>query len=88
MEQIYFGTDMQVYTEKNFHAVHCSYMWRKMHAAMVNRLPIDSDLSNWHHTIHCESIHLNDIFHEDEDCTPEMICPTQLIPLWTSCGYF
>jgi len=88
MDQVYYGTDMQVYTEKNFHAVHCSYMWRKMHAAMVGRLPIDSDLSNWHHTIHCESIHLNEIFHEDVDCSPEMICPTQLIPLWTSCGYF
>lgn len=38
---------------KHFHKIHCLYLWRKMHHALLNNLPLDDDLMEEHHTIHC-----------------------------------
>lgn len=37
----------------NFHKIHCLYLWRKMHHALLNNLPLDDDLMEEDHTIHC-----------------------------------
>ncbi|KAF2999121.1 hypothetical protein E8E14_003848 [Neopestalotiopsis sp. 37M] len=42
-----------LYPLKNFHKIHCLYLWRKMHHALLNNLPLDDDLMEEDHTIHC-----------------------------------
>jgi hypothetical protein len=37
-----------------FHTVHCTFQWRKMHRALMGGLPLDSYLAAYNHTIHCE----------------------------------
>jgi len=61
------------------------YMWKKMHKAILEHRPIDSYLTEWHHTNHCEKILLNDYLHEDVQCTAEMVCPTWVRATWTAC---
>jgi hypothetical protein len=87
MAEVWAGTERQLYTTKKYHKIHCMYMWYKMHAVILDGLPVDSDMSAWIHTGHCDRVLLEEIFHEGVGCTPEMICPTMLIPIWTSCGY-
>ncbi|KAK1760003.1 hypothetical protein QBC47DRAFT_357814 [Echria macrotheca] len=42
-----------LYPLYNFHKIHCLYLWRKMHHALLNNLPLDDDLMEEDHTIHC-----------------------------------
>jgi hypothetical protein len=42
-----------LYPLPNFHKIHCLYLWRKMHHALLNNLPLDDDLMEEDHTIHC-----------------------------------
>lgn len=47
------GEFVVLYPLHDFHKVHCLYLWRKMHHALLNGLPLDDDLMEEHHTIHC-----------------------------------
>ena len=82
------GDHPQLFTSKKYHSIHCTYMWRKMHRALLEHRPVDSDLTSWHHTRHCEEVLLDPYLHEDSECTDEMVCPTLVRATWTSCGYF
>lgn len=42
-----------------YHLYHCTYMWRKMHRAVLNGKPLDSYVGNWAHTEHCEMMLLD-----------------------------
>jgi len=42
-----------LYPLYNFHKIHCLYLWRKMHHALLNNLPLDDDLMQEEHTVHC-----------------------------------
>jgi len=42
-----------LYPLHDFHKIHCLYLWRKMHHALLNNLPLDDDLMEEDHTIHC-----------------------------------
>jgi hypothetical protein len=88
MDEVFNGDHPQAFAPKQYHQIHCTYMWRKMHSVLVDRLPIDSDLSSWHHTMHCEKVLLNHILHEDANCTDSMVCPTWVRATWTTCGYY
>ncbi|ETI25971.1 hypothetical protein G647_02748 [Cladophialophora carrionii CBS 160.54] len=88
MDIVFRGDHPQLFTAKKYHAIHCTYMWQKMHKALIEHRPVDSDLTNWHHTHHCEEVLLDDYLHEDSNCTADMICPTLVRATWTSCGYF
>lgn len=37
----------------DFHKIHCLYLWRKMHHALLYNLPLDNDLMEEEHTVHC-----------------------------------
>ncbi|KAF2663826.1 hypothetical protein BT63DRAFT_460948 [Microthyrium microscopicum] len=88
MEQLFRGDHPQAFAPRSYHQIHCTYMWRKMHGVLLDHLPIDSDLSHWKHTMHCEKVLLNHILHEDANCTANMICPTLVRATWTTCGYY
>lgn len=88
LEEVFRGDHPQLYTAKKYHSIHCTYMWQKMHKALLEHRPVDSDLTSWHHTHHCEQVLLNEYLHEDSKCTADMICPTLVRATWTSCGYF
>ncbi|KAK4214177.1 hypothetical protein QBC37DRAFT_314791 [Rhypophila decipiens] len=85
MDIIYRGDFPKLFTQKDYHTVHCFYMMKKMHKAILEHRPIDSYLTEWHHTNHCGMVMLNDIMHQDIACTPEMVCPTWVRATWTSC---
>ena len=87
-ESVEAGEHNLLYTHTKYHKIHCAYMWQKTQKTLVNHLPIDSNLHSFHHTGHCERVMLNDILHEDVDCTHSAICPTQLTPVWTTCGWW
>lgn len=61
------------------------YMWKRMHKAILEKVPLDSYLTQWHHTNHCQKVMLNEWLHEDVECTPDMVCPTWVRATWTSC---
>jgi hypothetical protein len=88
MDELLRGDHPQAFAPKKYHQIHCTYMWRKMHSILVDHLPVDSDLTNWMHTMHCEKVLLNHILHEDANCTDAMVCPTLVRATWTTCGYY
>ncbi|KAJ5958812.1 uncharacterized protein N7479_005962 [Penicillium vulpinum] len=88
LDVVFSGEHPQLYTSKKYHSIHCTYMWQKMHKALLEHGPVDSDLTNWHHTHHCEQVLLDQYLHEDSECTADMICPTLVRATWTACGYF
>ena len=88
LEDVFAGDHPQLFTGKKYHSIHCTYMWVKMHKALLEHRPVDTDLTDWHHTYHCEEVLLEPYLHEDTECTDEMICPTLVRATWTSCGYY
>jgi hypothetical protein len=49
LEEVSEGVQPQLYTAKKYHSIHCTYMWQKMHKALLENRPVDSDLTNRHH---------------------------------------
>ena len=86
----YDGDYPTLYTPYKYHKIHCSFMWKKTHAILSNRLPIDDNTLSERHMKHCQMVLLNEFFHEDVNCTesPTQICPIRLIQEFTKCGYF
>lgn len=39
-----------------YHPVHCTFQWRKMHRAFAAGMPLDSALANYNHTLHCQDM--------------------------------
>ncbi|KAK1774234.1 hypothetical protein QBC45DRAFT_446254 [Copromyces sp. CBS 386.78] len=88
MDVIRRGDHPKLFVQKEYHSVHCAYMMKKMHKAIIEHRPMDSYLTDWHHTNHCGMVMLNDIMHGDVECTPEMVCPTWVRATWTACRRF
>ena len=88
LDRVFAGDHPHLFTSKKYHSIHCTYMWQKMHKALLEHRPVDTDLTSWHHTHHCEEVLLDPYLHEDSECTDDMICPTLVRATWTSCGYF
>lgn len=86
----YDGDYPTLYTSYKYHKIHCSYMWKKTHAILSNRLPIDDNTLSERHMKHCQMVILNEFFHQDVNCTESrtQICPIRLIQEYTKCGYF
>ncbi|KAK4107473.1 hypothetical protein N656DRAFT_674599, partial [Canariomyces notabilis] len=59
MDIIHRGDHPKLFTQKDYHTVHCFYMMKKMHKAILEHRPIDSYLTEWHHTNHCGQVMLN-----------------------------
>jgi hypothetical protein len=53
-ESVALGEHDTLYVTQEFHMYHCTYMWRKMHRAVLAAVPLDGYIGNYHHTGHCE----------------------------------
>ncbi|KAK0622492.1 hypothetical protein B0T14DRAFT_513942 [Immersiella caudata] len=50
------GDHEYLYVSWEYHKLHCTYMWRKMHRAMLGVMDLDGYVGNYRHTEHCEDI--------------------------------
>jgi hypothetical protein len=89
LSEVYAGDHNLLFTEYKYHKIHCSYMWLKTQKVLTEHLPVDSNNLKQTHMKHCQKVLLNEFFHEDVNCTesPDIICPIQLTPDFTTCGY-
>ncbi|RDI81163.1 hypothetical protein Vi05172_g8791 [Venturia inaequalis] len=42
-----------LYPLHDYHIMHCLYLWRRLHAALVGHLYLDDDVYAYGHTVHC-----------------------------------
>lgn len=54
-ESVSAGNHDRLFVTQGFHLYHCTYMWRKMHRAVLSATPLDGYIGDYHHTTHCES---------------------------------
>lgn len=45
-----------LWAPQEYHMWHCTYMWKKMHRTILRHGPIDNDVANYNHTLHCEKM--------------------------------
>ncbi|KAI0009998.1 hypothetical protein F4779DRAFT_331607 [Xylariaceae sp. FL0662B] len=91
LEDVMRGDHKLLFTQNKYHYLHCTYMMKKMHKALLEHRPTDSYMRTWQHTNHCEMVLLNSMLHEDEglECEAGDICPTWLgKATWTSCARY
>ncbi|KAI0102113.1 hypothetical protein GGR51DRAFT_574254 [Nemania sp. FL0031] len=89
LQEVMRGGHTLLYTQNKYHYLHCTYMMKKMHKALLEHGPTDSYLRSVNHIKHCEMVLLNHVLHEDKEleCEEGDICPTWLGKgVWTSCG--
>ncbi|KAK0648547.1 hypothetical protein B0T16DRAFT_456016 [Cercophora newfieldiana] len=55
-EDVLRGENEYLYVSWEYHKLHCTYMWRKMHRAVLGMAEMDGYIGNYHHTEHCEEI--------------------------------
>jgi hypothetical protein len=60
------GQYPELFVTREYHRVHCVYMWRKMHRGLERGF-IDTYIGNYHHTAHCEQMLLEHIPSETID---------------------
>jgi hypothetical protein len=48
------GKDEHIYVPHIFHMLHCTYMWKKMHRAVLDGRVLDGYIADTHHTNHCQ----------------------------------
>lgn len=53
LDSIIAGGYPQLYVTQEYHLYHCTFMWRKMHRAVLRGGPLDSYIGNFNHTTHC-----------------------------------
>lgn len=54
IDQIRTGTYEFLWTSTEWHLAHCTFVWRRLHRAILDGRMIDSYTSNYHHTKHCQ----------------------------------
>lgn len=57
--------DLIIWGSRNWHIVHCLYMWRKMHRAPQLGLRWDEYMKDFAHTMHCNGVLQNDTIPHD-----------------------
>ena len=55
-KQVELGTQDKLFVTWEYHLNHCTYMWKKLHRAMLHEGPIDSYIGNYNHTLHCTKV--------------------------------
>lgn len=58
-DEVYSGQHSRLYVTWEYHITHCTFMWKKMHRAIMAGRPLDSYVNNVKHTEHCEEMLLN-----------------------------
>jgi hypothetical protein len=55
-EEVLKGEHDYLWVSWEYHKLHCTYMWRKMHRAVLRGGFVDQYIGNYEHTEHCEEI--------------------------------
>ncbi|KIX03841.1 uncharacterized protein Z518_07394 [Rhinocladiella mackenziei CBS 650.93] len=55
-KEVALGQYDLLYVSTEYHVLHCTYMWRKMHRAVLKAAPIDGYIGEYNHTKHCEEV--------------------------------
>lgn len=42
-----------VYPDNDYHIMHCLYLWRRLHSAIIEHRHLDDDVYSYEHTLHC-----------------------------------
>lgn len=42
-----------VYPDNDYHIMHCLYLWRRLHSAIIEHRYLDDDVYSYGHTLHC-----------------------------------
>lgn len=56
VNEVELGTHDQLFVTWEYHLNHCTYMWKKLHRAILREGPIDSYIGNYSHTLHCAEV--------------------------------
>jgi hypothetical protein len=80
LKSIQDGTfDGEIWVNWLFHLHHCTYMWRKLHRAMIDGRAIDSYAGGYWHTEHCAQALTTDV----EDWEQATVA---FVPKFPACG--
>ncbi|KAI2828901.1 hypothetical protein CBS133816_5133 [Aspergillus niger] len=52
-EQVLAGEFEAVYPDNDYHIMHCLYLWRRLHSAVLEHRFLDDDVYSYEHTLHC-----------------------------------
>lgn len=52
--EVSLGQHSLLYVTWEYHITHCTFMWKKMHHAIMSGRPLDSYVNDFKHTLHCE----------------------------------
>lgn len=58
--EVKLGTHDQLFVTWEYHLNHCTYMWKKLHRAILQDGPIDGYIGNYNHTLHCAEVLVGD----------------------------
>lgn len=53
------GEFENLYPLEDYHVMHCLYLWRKLHSAIIHHRHIDRDIYDYEHTLHCTRLILD-----------------------------
>ncbi|KAI4211032.1 MAG: hypothetical protein LQ351_006152 [Letrouitia transgressa] len=56
LEEVRTGMHDALWAPQQYHMFHCTYMWKKMHRAILRHGPLDDDVASFDHTVHCEKM--------------------------------
>ena len=51
--EVVAGNHPVTYVAREYHLAHCTYMWRKLHRAVLRNGPIDGHIGEYEHTKYC-----------------------------------
>ncbi|GLA05331.1 hypothetical protein AnigIFM60653_005810 [Aspergillus niger] len=52
-ERVLAGEFEAVYPDNDYHIMHCLYLWRRLHSAVLEHRFLDDDVYSYEHTLHC-----------------------------------
>ncbi|GKZ22400.1 hypothetical protein AbraIFM66951_011568 [Aspergillus brasiliensis] len=52
-ELVLAGEFEAVYPDNDYHIMHCLYLWRRLHSAILEHRYLDDDVYSYGHTLHC-----------------------------------
>ncbi|RAH69957.1 uncharacterized protein BO66DRAFT_294666, partial [Aspergillus aculeatinus CBS 121060] len=52
-ERVLAGEFDAVYPDNDYHIMHCLYLWRRLHSAVLEHRFLDDDVYSYGHTLHC-----------------------------------
>ncbi|KAL1983820.1 hypothetical protein VTN96DRAFT_9906 [Rasamsonia emersonii] len=57
----------ELYPLHDYHIMHCLYLWRRLHSALIEHRHLDDDVYSYGHTLHCTRLIMN--WHKKKNTT-------------------